>query len=122
MWSKAIEQKLYKKLFVALLLTLKLLAGGADASDDVGYVTKDSGEEQKAEEQLYDDEQILELAARPGQVPDGGERQRAPVVALQILLHDIRGLAVAVHPVLTAERVVLVDDVIQTTVPMEDHQ
>lgn len=58
----------------------------------------------------------------PGQVTDGGEGQRAPVVALQIFLHHVRGLRVAEYPVLTAEAVVLIDNVIEAPVPVKDHQ
>jgi hypothetical protein len=54
------------------VLTLEFLARSADAGDYVRHMTQDSGEQQKAEKQLHDDEHILELAARTRQVPDGG--------------------------------------------------
>lgn len=81
-----------------------------------------SGKEEQAEEQLHDDEDVLARAARPRKVADGGQRQRAPVVTLQVLLHNVRVLAVAVHPVLATEAVVLVDDVVQTAVPVENDE
>ena len=58
----------------------------------------------------------------PGEIADGGEGQRAPVVALQILFHNVRGLWVAEYPVLTAEAVVLINNVIEAPVPVKDHQ
>jgi len=85
-------------------------------------VTEDRGEEHQPEEQLQDHEDILPLGARLGQIPDGGQRQGAPVVALQILLDHVRRLRVMVHPIARSEPIVLVDDVIETAVPMEYHK
>lgn len=103
---------------------MELLAAGAHADHDAGHVAEHGGEQQQPEEQLAYDERVLAVAARLGQVADGGERERAPVVALQVPLHRVRLLHVLVHvhPVLAAEPVVLVDDVVQAPVPVEYHQ
>jgi len=103
---------------------LELFPASAHADDYAGHVTKYSGKQQQAEQQLAYDERVLAIAPGFRQVADGGERKRAPVVALQISLDRVRflGVRVGVHPVLAAEAVVLVDDVIQTSVPVEYHQ
>lgn len=78
-------------------------------------------EQHQPEQQLQDHKQILPFAPGSRQIPNGGERQCAPVVALQVLLHHVRTLRVTKHPVFRAEPVVLVDYVVQTPVPMEYH-
>lgn len=58
----------------------------------------------------------------PGQIADGRQSEGAPIVALQVLLDHVRRLGVAEHPVLTAEAVVLINNVIEAPVPVKDHQ
>lgn len=105
-------------------LTLELFPAGTHADHNTGHVAEHGGEQQQAEQQLAYDERVLSVAPGLGQVSDRGQRQRAPVVALQIPLDRVRlfGVRVRVHPVLAAEPVVLVDDVVQTAVPVEYHQ
>jgi len=57
------------------------------------------GEEHQAKEQLQDNKDVLALGARLGQIPDGGQGQGTPVIALQILLDHVRRLRVVVDPV-----------------------
>lgn len=80
------------------------------------------GKEHQTEEQLQNNEDILALGARLGQIPDGGQSQGTPVIALQILLDDVRRLRVVVDPVARSEAIVLVDDVVETAVPVEYHK
>jgi hypothetical protein len=104
-----------------VVLTLELLACGTDTGDYVRHVAQHSGKEQKAEQELYDDEQVFKLAAWTRQVSNSGEGQGTPIITLQVLFDDICCFTVPIHPVLTTECVILVDDVIQTTVPVEDN-
>ena len=101
---------------------MKLLASGGDAGDDVGDVAEDSSEEQQTEEELEDDENVLPFTPWSGKVADGRQCESAPVVTLKVLLHDVRGLRVAEHPVLGTESVILIDNSVQAAVPMEDDQ
>lgn len=64
---------------------------------------------------------IAELHS-PWKITDGRQGQRTPIVALQILFHNVGRLGVAEHPVLTAEAVVLINNVIEAPVPVKDHQ
>jgi len=104
-----------------MVLTLKLLSGGAYVGHNVGHVSKHCGEQQQSEKKLCNNEQVLGLAAGAGQVPDGGEGERTPVVTLQVLLDHVRTFGITKHPVLAAEAVVLINYVVQTPVPMEYH-
>lgn len=81
------------------------------------------GEQQQAEQQLAYDERVLAVAPGLGQIADGGQRQRAPIVALQVPLDGVSllGVGVCVHPVFATEPVILVDYVVQTPVPVEYH-
>lgn len=81
-----------------------------------------SGEEHQSKEVLQYNEEILALVARPRQIPDGRQRQRTPVVALQVLFDHVGTLGVTEHPVFRPETVVFMNDVKQTAVPVEDHQ
>lgn len=104
-----------------VVLTLEFLSGGADVGHNVGHVSEHCGKKKQSKEQLGDHEHILGRAARPRQVTNGGERERAPVVALQVLLEHVGIFGITKHPVLAAETVVLINYVVQTPVPMEYH-
>lgn len=103
-------------------LTLKLLACRRHRRHNVGHMAQHRGEQHQAEQQLGNHEHILGLGARPRQITDGGQRQRAPVETLQILLYDIVRFAVVVHPRLRTEAIILINQMVQAPVPVEYHQ
>lgn len=49
------------------------------------------------------------------------ERQRAPIITLQILFHNVRRFCIMIHPVFTTESIVFVNYMVQAPVPMEYH-
>uniref|UniRef100_A0A182FCK8 Uncharacterized protein n=1 Tax=Anopheles albimanus TaxID=7167 RepID=A0A182FCK8_ANOAL len=99
-----------------------VLTGQPRHCDDVGDVTEDGREQHQPEQQLSDHEHVLGLRAGPRQIADCGEGERAPVVALQVLLHHVRRLRVVEDPVLRAETIVLIDNVVEAAVPVEDDE
>lgn len=76
-------------------------------------------EQQQPEQQLKYDEQVFALVPRPRQVPYRRQRQRTPIITLQVSLHVVRTFRVTVHPVFRTETVVFKYDVEQTPVPVE---
>lgn len=102
-----------------MTLTLELLPCCGHAGDDVCHVTKDGSEEEKSEEKLKDDEDVLPLAPGSRKVSDGRQSQSAPVVALKVLLHHIGRFTVTKHPIFRTEPVVFVNDPVEAAVPVK---
>ena len=109
------------------VFTLKLFASGADVDDDVGDVSEDGSEEHETEDELHDHKEQFGFGSGFEETSHGGQRQRAHVETLQVLLHTV----VVVHsgrklhgPVAchVLEAIVSHHDVIEAGVPVEDDE
>lgn len=69
--------------------TLEFFPSGGNVGNDVCHVSQHRGKEHDTEEQLGHDESVLPLGPRLGQPAHGGQRDRAPIVALEVVENKV---------------------------------
>lgn len=111
-------------LFHAVHPVLELDPGHIHVRNHRANVTDDGGEDEDAGQKVRDHKQVLGIVLGRGRLSDGGQRQRGPVEAVDVLPGQRRVARTieVVHPVVAAEAERVADGKVQARVPVDQHE